>query len=101
MTVLDRTKIPPAINTYERVLAWAAMSMQNILNGKEVNVVANNGADQQCLTNYVRGADGKLYVQVVAYLPYDEPTLFSPSSKPWMAVVDVATAAPHANYSSD
>jgi hypothetical protein len=100
MTVLDRTKIPAAINTYERILGWAAMSMQNILNRKGVNVVANAGEDQQCQCNYVRGADGQLYIQVVAYLPYDEPILFS-SAKPWMAVMDIATAAPHINFTSD
>ena len=98
MAALDQTEIPSHINTYERLLVYAAQSLANIANGEAVNV--EQGKQEQLLASCALGttADGVDRFVVSAYIPVDMAALNSPSEKTWMAARDVSTARPHINF---
>ena len=93
--------IPSHINTYERLLIWAAMACQSISNGMEVNVIDNKGNQPIAQVQVYRTADRVDRFVVTAYVPVDYDALNSTSEKTWMAALDIATAAPHTNLLSN
>ena len=97
MAALNLASIPSSINTYERLMAWAAMCVQSSANGAEVNVVTNAESQPLCSVGVNITADGVDRFIVTAYLPLDRDALNSATEKTWMAAKDVGTAAPHAN----
>jgi len=101
MAALDLTDIPSNINTFERLLSWAAMCVQSLGNGAEVNVVTNAESLPLCQVSVNVTADGVDRFVVQAYLPIDRDALNDPDEKTWMAAQDVATAQPHVNLLSN
>lgn len=97
MTALNVANIPNGINTYERLLIWAAQCCQSISNGLEVNVLANQGNQQVAQVQVYRTADNVDRFVVTAYIPVDYNALNSPTQKTWMAAQDISAATPHAN----
>lgn len=101
MSALTLANIPSAINTYERLLVWAAQCCQSIANGTEVNVVAGAESVPLAQVQVAVTADNKDRFIVTAYLPVDREALNSATAKTWMATQDIATAAPHTNLLSN
>ena len=97
MAALNLSNIPSNINTYERLLVWAAQCLQSVANGEEVNVVVNEPAQQTCEVRIAVTADGRDRFIVAAYVPMNRNALNDPAQKTWMAALDVANTAPHAN----
>jgi len=97
MAALTLSSIPSNINTYERLLAWAAMACQSVANGAEVNVVTNAESQPACQIGVNVTADGKDRFIVSAYIEIDRDALNSASEKTWMAAKDIGTAQPHQN----
>jgi hypothetical protein len=101
MSALSLATIPSNINTYERLLVWAAQACQSISNGQQVNVVENGGQQPQVMVTVGKTADNFDRFIIVCYMPCDYPALNSGTQKTWMAAQDVATAAPHSNLLSN
>ena len=101
MTAITLANIPSSINTYERLLTWAAQCVQSISNGSEVNVIQNQAAQPTCYVSVFKAADGSDRLAINAYLPVDYNALNSGSAKTWMATSDVGTATPHTNLLSN
>ena len=101
MATLTLASIPSSINTYERLLAWAAMCVQSSANGAEVNVVAGAESQPSCQVQVGVTADNADRFIVTAYIPIDRNELNSATEKTWMAAKDVSAAAPHANLLSN
>lgn len=101
MTAITLANIPSGINTYERLLAWAAMACQSIANGQQVNVVENGGGQPQVQVTVGKTADNVDRFIIVAYMPINYNELHSGTTKTWMAATDIATAAPHSNLLSN
>jgi hypothetical protein len=101
VAALNPSEIPSHINTYERLLVFAAQAMANIANGESVNV--EQGRQEQRLASCVLGttADGVDRFVVSAYLPVNMAELNAPDEKTWMAALDVSTARPHVNFLSN
>jgi len=98
MAALNPSEIPSHINTYERLLVFAAQALANIANGESVNV--EQGKQEQRLASCSLGttADGVDRFVIGAYVPVDMPALNDPTEKTWMAAMDVSTARPHVNF---
>lgn len=101
MSAITLANIPSGINTYERLLAWAAMCCQSIANGQQVNVVENGGQQPQVMVTVGKTADNVDRFIIVAYMPVDYNAIHSGTAKTWMAAQDVAAAAPHSNLLSN
>lgn len=101
VTVLATSAIPNGINSYERLLIWAAQCCQSIGNGLEVNVQENAGSVPVAQVQLGATADGVYRFIVTAYIPCDANALNSSSLKTWMAAQDIATATPHTNLLSN
>lgn len=101
MATLNLASIPSAINTYERLLVWAAQCVQSSANGAEVNVVSNAESQPACQVQVAVTADNTDRFVVTAYLPLDRNELNSATAKTWMATKDLSAAAPHANLLSN
>jgi hypothetical protein len=101
MAALTLANIPSAINTYERLLMWAAQCVQSSANGVEVNAIAGQESVPLAQVQIAKTADNVDRAVVVVYLPIDYNALNAPSAKTWMAAQDVATAAPHTNLLSN
>lgn len=101
MSALTLGSIPTNINTYERLFVWAAMCLQSINNGQQVNVVENGGQVPQVQVQLAVTADNADRMIVSAYIPYSLADLNSSTQKAWMAAKDIATAAPHTNLLSN
>jgi hypothetical protein len=101
VTVLATSSIPNGINTFERLLVWAAQCCQSISNGTEVNVQENAGSVPIAQVQLGATADGTYRFIVTAYIPCDANALNSSTLKTWMAAEDIATAAPHTNLLSN
>jgi hypothetical protein len=97
MAALSLGSIPSNINTYERLLFWAAQCCQSIGNGVEVNALAGQESVPLAFVQIAKTADNVDRAVVVVYLPIDYDALNSPSQKTWMAAKDIAAAAPHTN----
>lgn len=101
MSALTLANIPSSINSYERLLVWAAQCCQSIANGTEVNVIAGAESVPQCQVQVAVTADNVDRFIVTAYLPVDRDGLNSATAKTWMATNDIGSAAPHTNLLSN
>jgi len=101
MAALDLTDIPSSINTYERLLVWAAQCCQSIANGQQVNVIENGGNVPAAQVQVAITADNVARFIVTAYVPLDQGDLNSATAKTWMAAKDLASTAPHTNLLSN
>jgi len=101
MTTLATSSIPNGINTYERLLVWAAQCAQSISNGTEVNVQENAGNVPVAQVQLGTTADGVYRFIITAYIPCDANALNSSTLKTWMAATDIANATPHTNLLSN
>lgn len=101
MTALSLANIPSNINTYERLLIWAAQCCQSIANGQEVNAVEGAGNQPVAQVQVAVIADNSDRFVVSAFVPLDRNALNAPDQKTWMAANDISTATPHANLLSN
>ena len=101
MSALTLANIPSDINTYERLLTWAAQCCQSIANGQQVNVVPNQTSVPTAQVQVAVTADNEDRFIITAYLPIDLAQLNSGDAKTWMATKDIAASAPHANLLSN
>jgi hypothetical protein len=97
MAALDLSTIPSNINTYERLMVWAAQCVQSIANGQQTNVITNGAAQPTCQVQLGVVADNTNRFIVTAYVPYDLAGINDPDEKTWMAAQDVALTTPNAN----
>jgi hypothetical protein len=101
MTALSLQAIPSNINTYERLLVWAAQCCQSISNGEQVNVERNAGQVPQVQVAVGITADNVPRLIVSAYLEVDYDALNSGNQKTWMATKDISNAVPHTNLTTN
>lgn len=101
MAALSLSIIPAGINSYERLLVWAAQCVQSIANGQQVNAVEGVGSVPLCQVQVAVTADNEDRFVISAYIPMDRNQLNSGVQKTWMAAEDVALTAPHANMLSN
>lgn len=101
MAALTLATIPTNINTYERLLVWAAQCCQSIANGQQVNAVEGVGSVPLVQVQVAVTADNADRFVVSAYIPMNRNQLNSPEEKTWMAANDVAATAPHSNLLSN
>lgn len=97
MAALDLATIPSSINSYERLLVWAAQCCQSIGNGQQTNVISNGASQPTCQVQLGVVADNTDRFIVTAYVPYDPVELNSPDNKTWMAAKDIAQSQPNEN----
>ena len=97
MAALTLAEIPSDINTYERLLCWAAQCCQSIANGQQVNVVPNATSVPTTQVQVAVTADNEDRFIITAYLPMDLGALNAGDSKTWMATNDIAMSSPHEN----
>ena len=97
MSALTLSEIPSNINTYERLLVWAAQCCQSIANGQQVGVIINQAAQPTAQVQVAVTADNVDRFVVTAYVPLDRDALNDANQKTWMAANDIAESAPHAN----
>lgn len=101
MAALTLSSIPSSINTYERLLMWAAQCCQSISNGLQVNAVSGEAQVPLAQVQIAKTADNVDRAIVVVYLPVNVDALNSPTQKTWMAAADISTTAPHSNLLSN
>ena len=101
MAALDLSTIPSSINSYERLLVWAAQCCQSIGNGQQTNVISNGASQPTCQVQLGVVADNTDRFIITAYVPYDLGELNSSENKTWMAAEDIAQSAPNANLLTD
>jgi hypothetical protein len=101
MAALTLASIPSSINTYERLLMWAAQCCQSISNGLQVNAVAGESQVPLAQVQVAKTADNIDRAICVVYLPVDMDALNSPTAKTWMAAKDISATAPHSNLLSN
>ena len=97
MAALTLNTIPSNINTYERLLVWAAQCCQSIANGQQVGVIVNQAAQPTAQVQVAVTADNTDRFIVTAYVPMDRDSLNDENNKTWMAAEDISSNAPHAN----
>jgi len=97
MAALDLSSIPSNINTYERLMVWAAQCCQSIGNGQQTNVINGSSSQPTCQVQLGVVADNTDRFIITAYVPYDLSALNSPDNKTWMAAKDISQSAPNAN----
>ena len=101
MSALSLAEIPSNINTYERLLVWAAQCCQSIANGQQVGVIVNQAAQPTAQVQVAVTADNTDRFIVTAYVPLDRDALNDAAQKTWMAADDIAESAPHSNLLSN
>ena len=101
MSALTLSEIPSNINTYERLLVWAAQCCQSVANGQQVGVIVNQAAQPTAQVQVAVTADNVDRFVVTAYVPLDRDALNDAAQKTWMAANDIAESAPHANLLSN
>jgi len=101
MAALNLANIPNSINSYERLLMWAAQCCQSIANGLQVNAVTGEAQVPLALVQIAKTADNVDRAIVVVYLPVEYNDLNSPTAKTWMAAKDIGTVAPHSSLLSN
>lgn len=97
VTALNLQAIPSNINTYERLIVWAGMCLQDISNGDTVNVARGEQAQPRASVSFNVLANAEETFIVSAYLPVNFPALNSGEQKTWMAARDISSATPHSN----
>ena len=101
MAALTLSDIPSDINTYERLLVWAAQCCQSIANGQQVDVVVNQAAVPTAQVQVAVTADNVDRFIVTSYVELDRDELNNADAKTWMAAMDISNNAPHANLLSN
>lgn len=101
MAALTLSDIPSDINTYERLLVWAAQCCQSIANGQQVAVVVNQAAVPTAQVQVAVTADNVDRFIVTSYVELDRDELNNADAKTWMAAMDISNNAPHANLLSN
>jgi len=101
MAALTLSDIPSNINTYERLLVWAAQCCQSIGNGQQVNVVPNASSVPTAQVQVAVTADNEDRFIVTCYVPMNRDDLNSADQKTWMAAEDIAQSAPNSNLLSN
>ncbi len=101
MAALSLNAIPSNINTYERLLIWAAQCCQSIANGQQVNAVEGVGSVPLAQVQVAVTADNADRFVVSAYVPMDRNQLNAGDQKTWMAAKDISSTAPHTNLLSN
>lgn len=101
MAALTLANIPNHINTYERLLMWAAQCCQSVSNGMEVSAISGAGKVPLVQVQISKTADNVDRAVIVAYMPVDYNALNSGTEKTWMAAQDIAASAPHTNLLSN
>jgi len=101
MAALTLANIPNHINTFERLLVFAAQALQSSANGLTVAAVAGQGVQPACQVQVAVLADNTPRFVVSAYVPCDLNGLNSATEKTWMAANDLATAAPNAVFGTN
>ncbi len=101
MAALSLAAIPSNINTYERLLIWAAQCCQSIANGQQVNAVEGVGSVPLAQVQVAVTADNADRFVVSAYVPMDRNELNAGDKKTWMAAKDISSTAPHTNLLSN
>ena len=101
MAALTLSDIPSVINTYERLLVWAAQCCQSIANGQQVAVVVNQAAVPTAQVQVAVTADNVDRFIVTSYVELDRDELNNADAKTWMAAMDISNNAPHANLLSN
>jgi hypothetical protein len=101
MAALTLANIPSSINTYERLLVWAAQCCQSIANGEEVNAISGVPSVPTAQVQVAVTADNADRFIVSAYVPMDRDALNAGDQKTWMAALDISSAAPHSNLLSN
>ena len=97
MTALTLSEIPSNINTYERLLVWAAQCCQSIANGQQVAVIVNQAAQPTSQVQIAVTADNVDRFIITSYIQLDRDSLNDPDQKTWMAAVDIGENEPHTN----
>jgi len=97
MAALTLSEIPSDINTYERLLVWAAQCCQSIANGQQVAVLVNQAAQPQSQVQVAVTADNVDRFVVTAYVALDRDALNDANAKTWMAAEDISENQPHSN----
>lgn len=97
MAALTLSDIPSNINTYERLLVWAAQCCQSIANGQQVAVIVNQAAAPTAQVQVAVTADNVDRFIVTSYIALDRDALNSSEQKTWMAAQDISANAPHSN----
>lgn len=101
MTALTLSSIPSGINSYERLLMWAAQCLQSTANGVEIIAVEGDGSVPLAQVSISKTADNEDRAIVLVYLPVDYNALNAPTAKTWMAARDISLATPHTNLLSN
>lgn len=97
MAALTLSEIPSNINTYERLLVWAAQCCQSIANGQQVAVLVNQAAQPTAQVQVAVTADNVDRFIVTSYIQLDRDALNDATQKTWMAAQDISENAPHSN----
>jgi hypothetical protein len=97
MTALNLASIPSNINTYERLLVWAAQACVSIANGQVVNVEQGQPSVPMVQVAVGVTADNVDRFIISGYLEINLPELNSGAQKTWMATKDISSAVPHSN----
>ena len=101
MAALTLSEIPSNINTYERLLGWAAQCCQSISNGTQVSVITNAAAVPQAQVQVAVTADNVDRFIVTAYVACDVDALNDANNKTWMAAEDIGQNQPNTNLLSN
>lgn len=97
MAALTLADIPSNINSYERLLIWAAQCCQSIANGKQVAVIVNQASQPTAQVQVAVTADNVDRFIVTSYVALDRDKLNDANQKTWMAALDISENAPHEN----
>jgi hypothetical protein len=101
MAALNLASIPSNINSYERLLMWAAQCCQSIANGLQVNAISGEAQVPLAQIQIAKTADNVDRAIAVVYLPVNVNALNDPAQKTWMAALDISATAPHSNLLSN
>lgn len=101
MAALDKSTIPSNINSYERLLVWAAQCCQSIANGEEIIAVQGEAQVPLAQVQIAKTADNVDRFIIVVYAPVDYNELNSGTEKTWMAALDISQAQPNTNLLSN
>ena len=97
MAALVLAAIPSHINTHERLLVWAAQSLQQAANGLQVNVIAGGGSSPTVQVQNAKTVDNIDRWIISAYIPCDYEELNSPTEKTWMSAMEITNSSPSPN----
>jgi hypothetical protein len=98
MAALVRSQIPADIDTFEKMITYCAMALQDATNGQSVNVIAGEQQQPMAACNRAVLADGVNRFCIQVYIPWDGVIGTNGTSKPWMAAKAIVTAAPNPNF---